>query len=136
MALITDDERAQLLENGRRIEQEPAYEPEPVARLYFNNDLGTDYWLLCAADPKDPDKVRTLHSTDMPEFGENRTEESLSELATRTAQRPENPERTFRVERDHDFRPAREKGRSVFERYANEQPTPDTHDKQRDDLAR
>lgn len=50
-ALITDEQRTQLLANGRRSIENPHFDPHPVVKL-FTPDAGAT-WLLSEADPGD-----------------------------------------------------------------------------------
>ena len=65
MALLPDDLRAKLEDNGRR--QRAAKEAEskidfaPLARLY--TPLANSIWLLTEIDPKNPDRAFGLHDS-------------------------------------------------------------------------
>ena len=52
-ALITDEQRAVLLANGRESLQNPDFDPAPVVKL-FTPDAGAT-WLLTEIDPDDHD---------------------------------------------------------------------------------
>ncbi len=77
-ALITDEQRALLLANGRKSLEYPDFDPVPVVKL-FTPDAGAT-WLLSEMDPDDHDRVFGLADLvlGMPELGWA----SLSELAT------------------------------------------------------
>lgn len=51
--LVTDDERAQLLANGRARATTPDFDPVPVVRLFTPDAHAT--WLLATLDPVDGD---------------------------------------------------------------------------------
>ena len=63
MALLSEDFRARLEENGRRQravkETESKMDFAPLARLY--TPLADSIWLLTEIDPKDPDRAFGLH---------------------------------------------------------------------------
>jgi hypothetical protein len=95
MALLPDDLRAKLEENGRRQrvvkETEGKMDFAPLARLY--TPLADSIWLLTEIDPKDPDRAFGLHDP-----GKGSAElcyVSLKELERRFAQSS--------VRRDKDF---------------------------------
>ena len=50
-ALITDEQRALLLANGRESSQNPDFDPAPVVKL-FTPDAGAT-WLISEIDPDD-----------------------------------------------------------------------------------
>lgn len=60
-ALITDDQRAVLLANGRRSLEEEGFDPPPVVKL-FTPDAGAT-WLLTEIDPEDTDHAFGLCGT-------------------------------------------------------------------------
>ena len=76
--LITDEQRAQLLANGRQSLEQENFEPAPVVKL-FTTDAGAT-WLLTEMDPDDHDHVFGLCDLGLgyPELGWV----SLAELAT------------------------------------------------------
>jgi hypothetical protein len=95
MALLSDDLRARLEENGRRQHAVKGTENEidfaPVAKLY--TPLAASTWLLTEIDPEDVDKAFGLHDS-----GKGSAElcyVSLIELERRFAQSS--------VRRDKDF---------------------------------
>lgn len=51
--LITDEQRAQLLANGRQSIENPDFDPIPVVKLFTPNAGAT--WLLSEIDPDDQD---------------------------------------------------------------------------------
>ena len=79
-ALITDEQRALLLANGRESSQTPDFDPAPVVKL-FTPDAGAT-WLISEIDPDDCEGDRAFALADlglgMPELGWI----SLSELAS------------------------------------------------------
>ena len=95
MALLSNDLRAKLEENGRRQravkETESKIDFAPLVRLY--TPLADSTWLLTEIDPKDPDRAFGLHDSGKgyPELGYV----SLLELERRFAQSS--------VRRDKDF---------------------------------
>jgi hypothetical protein len=95
--VITDDERAQLLANGKARATAPNFDPMPVVRL-FTPDAHA-IWLLAALDPVDGDTAWGLCDVGigMPELGTVR----LSDLAfiVGPLNRP--------ILRDRYFQPAR-----------------------------
>jgi len=78
--LITDEQRALLLANGRESLENPDFDPAPVVKL-FTPDAGAT-WLISELDPDDPEGDRAFGLCDlglgMPELGWV----SLQELAT------------------------------------------------------
>lgn len=76
--LITDEQRALLLANGRESLQNPDFDPAPVVKL-FTPDAGAT-WLLTEMDPDEHDHVFGLADLGLgtPELGWT----SLSELAS------------------------------------------------------
>lgn len=74
--LITDEERAQLLANGRAAAQ--AFDPLPVVRLFTPDAHAT--WLLAWLDPTDGDTATGVMDVGigMPELGQIK----LSDLAS------------------------------------------------------
>lgn len=77
-ALITDEQRAQLLANGRARTEGQALDPLPVVRLFTPDAHAT--WLLAALDPEDGDTAYGLCDIGigLPDLGTVR----LSELAS------------------------------------------------------
>lgn len=53
--LITDEQRAQLLANGRRSIEDDGFDPCPVVKLFTPNAGAT--WLLTEIDPEDQDRA-------------------------------------------------------------------------------
>lgn len=51
--LITDEQRATMLANGRSYATNPAFDPHPVVKLF--DPLGGGTWLLTDLDPADED---------------------------------------------------------------------------------
>ncbi|HEV2558381.1 MAG TPA: DUF2958 domain-containing protein [Microvirga sp.] len=78
MPFITDAERERLLSNGRRAIHEPAFDPQPVVKLFTPDGAAT--WLLTELDPDDPDLAFGLCDLGLgyPELGRV----SLAELAS------------------------------------------------------
>ena len=76
--LITDEQRAQLLANGRAAPKATAIDPLPVVKLFTPDAHAT--WLLTELDPEDGDTAYGLCDLGlgMPEEGTVR----LSELAS------------------------------------------------------
>ncbi|MBN9368419.1 DUF2958 domain-containing protein [Acidovorax sp. SDU_ACID1] len=78
--LITDEQRALLLANGRESLQNPDFDPAPVVKL-FTPDAGAT-WLISELDPDDLEGNRAFGLCDlglgMPEMGWL----DLSELAS------------------------------------------------------
>ena len=76
--LMTDEQRAQLLANGRQSLEQEDFDPAPVLKL-FTPDAGAT-WLLTEMDPDDHDHVFGLCDLGVgyPELGWV----SLAELAT------------------------------------------------------
>ncbi|MDP1953263.1 MAG: DUF2958 domain-containing protein [Polaromonas sp.] len=76
--LITDEQRAQLLANGRQSLEQENFDPAPVVKL-FTPDAGAT-WLLTEIDPDDHDHAFGLCDLglDFPELGWV----SLAEIAT------------------------------------------------------
>jgi len=68
-ALITDEERAQLLANGQARAAGRAFDPLPVVKLFTPDAHAT--WLLVALDPMDGDTAYGLCDVGigMPELG-------------------------------------------------------------------
>lgn len=75
--LITEEQRAQLLANGRATAEGGTHDPLPVMRLFTPDAHAT--WLLTELDPKDGDTAYGLCDVGigMPELGRIR----LSDLA-------------------------------------------------------
>lgn len=76
--LITDEQRAQLLANGRQSLEQENFDPAPVVKL-FTPDAGAT-WLLTEIDPDDHDRAFGLCDLGLgyPELGWV----SLAEIAT------------------------------------------------------
>ncbi|MGJ7542515.1 DUF2958 domain-containing protein [Variovorax sp. LT1R16] len=76
--LITDEQRAQLLANGRQSLEQKNFDPAPVVKL-FTPDAGAT-WLLTEIDPDDHDHAFGLCDLGLgyPELGWV----SLAEIAT------------------------------------------------------
>ncbi|TSD59518.1 DUF2958 domain-containing protein [Variovorax sp. KBS0712] len=76
--LITDEQRAQLLANGRQSLEQEDFDPAPVVKL-FTPDAGAT-WLLTEIDPDDHDHAFGLCDLGLgyPELGWV----SLAEIAT------------------------------------------------------
>jgi Protein of unknown function (DUF2958) len=93
--LITDDQRAQLLANGRQSLKQENFDPAPVVKL-FTPDAGAT-WLLTEIDPDDHDHAFGLCDLGLgyPELGWV----SLAEIATVRGRL------RLPVERDLHFRP-------------------------------
>jgi len=104
--LITDEQRAQLLVNGRQSLEQENFDPAPVVKL-FTPDAGAT-WLLIEVDPDDHDHVFGLCDLGLgyPELGWV----SLAELATVRGRLG------LPVERDLHFTP--QKRLSVYAREA------------------
>lgn len=77
-ALITDEQRAQLLANGRASAEGQDIDPTPVVKLFTPDAHAT--WLLTELDPEDGDTAFGLCDVGigMPELGTVR----ISELAS------------------------------------------------------
>ena len=75
--LITEEQRAQLLANGRQSIESPDFDPPPVVKLFTPDAAAT--WLISSIDPHDDDHAFGLAdlSLGFPELGWM----SLSELA-------------------------------------------------------
>lgn len=58
MSLLTDEQRVQLLANGRTRADDPTFDPLPVVRLFTPDAHAT--WLLAALDPDDGDTAYGL----------------------------------------------------------------------------
>ena len=69
MTLITDTQRRQLIENARRSQRDPGFDPYPVLKL-FTPDAGAT-WLLSELDPDEPDRAFGLCDLGLgfPELG-------------------------------------------------------------------
>jgi len=76
--LITDEQRAQLLANGRQCIESRNFDPRPVVKLFTPNAGAT--WLLTEIDPHDEDRAFGLCDLGQgfPELGYV----SLQELAS------------------------------------------------------
>lgn len=75
--LITDEQRAQLLANGRQSIENPDFDPQPVVKLFTPNAGAT--WLLTEIDPDNHD-----HAFGLCDLGQGFPElgyVSLQELA-------------------------------------------------------
>ena len=77
-SLVTEEQRAALLENGRRVAAGEPYDPLPVVRL-FTPDAHA-IWLLASLDPADGDTAWGVMDVGigMPELGHIK----LSDLAS------------------------------------------------------
>jgi hypothetical protein len=77
MQLITDEDMATLLENGRSAANNPDHDPYPVLKLFTPDANAT--WLISEADPDEPDILFGLCDLGVgcPELGTVR----LSEIA-------------------------------------------------------
>jgi len=75
MALMTEEQRRKLIENGRERDR-PGYDPLPIVR-FFTPDANA-VWLIIDADPDEPDRLFGLCDLGLgsPELGYV----SLSEL--------------------------------------------------------
>lgn len=104
--LITDEQRAQLLANGRQSLEQDNFDPAPVVKL-FTPDAGAT-WLLAEMDPDDHDHVFGLCDLGLgyPELGWV----SLAEIAVLRGRLG------LSVERDRHFNP--QKQLSVYAREA------------------
>jgi len=98
MALLSDDLRAKLEENGRRQravkETKSKIDLTPLARLY--TPLADSTWLLTEIDPKDSDKAFGLYDS-----GKGHAElcyVSLNELECRFAQRSVRRDQGFQTD--------------------------------------
>jgi Protein of unknown function (DUF2958) len=93
--LITDDQRAQLLANGRQSLEQENFDPGPVVKL-FTPDAGAT-WLLTEIDPDDHDHAFGLCDLGLgyPELGWV----SLTEIAAVRGRL------RLKVERDLHFKP-------------------------------
>ena len=76
--LLTDEQRAQLLANGRITAEDGDHDPQPVVKLFTPDAHAT--WLLTELDPADGDTAYGLCDIGigMPELGDVR----ISELAS------------------------------------------------------
>jgi len=76
--LLTDEQRAQLLANGRITAEDGDHDPQPVVKLFTPDAHAT--WLLTELDPADGDTAFGLCDIGigMPELGDVR----ISELAS------------------------------------------------------
>jgi hypothetical protein len=97
MQLITEQQRAEMLANGRRQAADESFDPWPVVKL-FTPDAGAT-WLLAELDPEDPDIAFGLCDLGLgtPELGSV----GLSEIAAVRGALG------VPVERDLYFKPAR-----------------------------
>ncbi len=104
--LITDEQRAQLLANGRQSLEQETFDPAPVVKLFTPDADAT--WLLTEMEPDDHDHVFGLCNLGLgyPELGLV----SLAELATVRGRLG------LSVERDLHFNP--QKRLSVYAREA------------------
>lgn len=76
--LITEEQRAQMLANGRQSRDREDFDPAPVVKLFTPDGWAT--WLLTEIDPDDPD-----HAFGLCDLGQGFPElgyVSLDELAT------------------------------------------------------
>ena len=55
MKLMTNAQRTQLLENGRKSRETDDFDPAPVLKLFTPDANAT--WLLTELDPQDPDRA-------------------------------------------------------------------------------
>ncbi|OJX27881.1 MAG: transposase [Burkholderiales bacterium 68-12] len=92
--LITDEQRAELLANGRRSIEQDGFDPFPVVKLFTPNAGAT--WLLTEIDPGDPDRA----------FGLCDLRQGFPELGYVSLQELENLRGRWglRIERDLYFR--------------------------------
>jgi len=104
--LITDEQRAQLLANGRQSLEQENFDPAPVVKL-FTPDAGAT-WLLTEIDPQDHD-----HAFGLCDLGLGYPELGWVSLAEIVALRGR---LGLPVERDLHFRP--EKRLSAYAREA------------------
>ena len=104
--LITDEQRAQLLANGRQSLEQENFDPAPVVKL-FTPDAGAT-WLLTEIDPEDHDHAFGLCDLGLgfPELGWV----SLAEISTVRGRLG------LPIERDLHFQP--EKRLSAYAREA------------------
>jgi len=95
--LVTDAQRAALLENGRRAAAGEPHDPLPVVRLFTPDAHAT--WLLASLDPADDDTANGIIDLGigMPALGTVRLSDLASIVGPR--QRP--------VMRDRYFQPTR-----------------------------
>ncbi|WP_334162684.1 DUF2958 domain-containing protein [Phenylobacterium sp.] len=78
MQLITDLQRAEMLENGRRQAAGELTDPRPVVKLFTPDGAAT--WLLSELDPDDPDVAFGLCDLGLgcPELGSVRLSELMA----------------------------------------------------------
>lgn len=76
--LVTDEQRAQLLANGRARAEGQTFDPLPVVKLFTPDAHAT--WLLTELDPEDGDTAYGLRDLGlgMPELGTVRLSELVS----------------------------------------------------------
>jgi hypothetical protein len=96
--LITDQQRATMLANGREYARNPAFDPVPVVKLF--DPLGNGTWLLTDLDPDDPDIASGLCDLGFPELGSVRISEmeSIKTMPNR---------RGIGIEQDRSFLPTK-----------------------------
>ncbi len=98
--LITDEQRATMLENGREYARNPDFNLVPVVSLF--DPLGSGTWLLTDLDPDDPDIASGLCDLGygFPELGSVRISEmeSIKTVPNR---------RGIGIEQDRFFRPTK-----------------------------
>ena len=96
MKLLTAEQHAILLANGRRQQEQPGFDPYPVVKLFTPDGACT--WLLTELDPDDTDIAFGLCDLGMgfPELGSVR----LSELASARGALG------LRIERDVHWQPS------------------------------
>ena len=95
MTLITNEQRALMLENGRSYARDPSFDPKPVVKLF--TPWANCTWLLTDLDNDDPDIAAGLADLGFgcPELGSVR----ISELEALCGPAG------LRVERDLFFKP-------------------------------
>lgn len=108
-ALVPDEQRAQMLTNGRRATQGEDIDPIPVVRLFAPD--GRQSWLLTEIDPVDGDTAYGLCDLGigMPECGTV----SLAWLSEQTGPA------SMRIERDKSFPRAGTPALSHYDRTAS-----------------
>lgn len=96
--LITDEQRATMLANGREYARNPDFDPVPVVKLF--DPLGSGTWLLTDLDPDDPDIASGLCDLGFPELGSVRISEmeSIKTMRNRCG---------IGIEQDRSFRPTK-----------------------------
>lgn len=96
--LITVQQRATMLENGREYARNPEFDPIPVVKLF--DPLGSGTWLLTDLNPDDPDIASGLCDLGFPELGSVRISE-LESIRTMPNRRG------VGIEQDKFFRPTK-----------------------------